>query len=169
MNDDSISRVSKQGALRSWIVAGCVLFVMLTLLTFVGEVSSIDIPPAAQKKAVSLNNEYVEAQRIFDAECGRCHKTPDPANQGPERTNCRNSLSSDNLSKVKNYMADVRKGKELYESHCGRCHELYTPESRTPDYWSKNLCTSDECFVKKLNDDEEQKLLLYLSSHAKKK
>ncbi len=33
----------------------------------------------------------------------------------------------------------------------------------------KNLCTSDSCMVKrKLNNGEEQQVLMYLSSHAKR-
>ncbi len=146
----------------------CTLLVMISLTSYVNEVSSIELPPAAEKKAVSLKKDYVEAQLIFDTECGRCHKAPDPAKQEPQGSNCTKDLSNDNLIKVKNYMNDVRTGKDLYESHCGRCHELITPGSHTSDYWSNNLCTSDECFIRKLNSEEEQKLLLYLSSHAKK-
>ncbi len=141
---------------------------VLGLLLYPTWASSVDIPPAAEKKTVVLKQGYLETGRIFVAKCGQCHKTPDPATSLETRADCSRSLSQNDLSAAQKYMADVRAGKSLYESHCGRCHDLITPESHTPDYWSKNLCTSDECFVKKLREDEEQQLLLYLSSHAKK-
>jgi mono/diheme cytochrome c family protein len=172
MNNKRTCFSGKRGAawLHVTVIAG--VFACVVLLGFVfpvNEVASIEIPPAVEKKSVSLKKSHVEAQSFFAAQCGNCHRTPDPANAGPEKPGCTKGFSDGDVSRVRNYLADVRTGKSLYESYCGRCHTLIDPGSHTLDYWSKNLCTSDECMVKKrLNSDEEQQLLLYLSSHSKK-
>ncbi len=130
--------------------------------------AAIEIPPAVQKKAVFLSHSRVLAENFFIGNCGTCHKLPDPANAMTPKVDCTSGIPELGVGMVQDHLADVRAGKKLYESHCGRCHDLIDPGSHTTDYWSKNLCTSDECFVKKLHEDEEQQLLLYLSSHAKK-
>ncbi len=142
--------------------------IVLSLMFFAFRAAAIEIPPAVEKKAVELKQSYQDAGRVFTAKCGQCHKVPDPAAPREAKTDCTKTLSKEDLVTVRNYTADVRMGKDLYESRCGRCHTLIDPELHTADYWSKNLCTSDECFVKKLHGDEEQQLLLYLSTHSKK-
>lgn len=141
---------------------------LLVVVSYVPEAASIEIPPAVEKKSVSLEKRYVEAGRIFTVECGKCHKAPEPVHPKPWKTDCTKSLSKEDLGKVQNYVTDVRAGKKLYELHCGRCHELIPPGLHTPEYWSKNLCTSDECFVKKLSNEDEQQVLLYLSAYAER-
>lgn len=145
------------------------LFVLLSVMFYVCEVASIEIPPESEKKAVSLKKSYADAERSFAAKCGKCHKAPDPAKMVSVNHSCSSGLSKDALGQIRDYMTNVRAGKDLYETYCNRCHALIQPESHTFEYWSKNICTSDSCMVKKrLNSDEEQQLLLYLTSHAKK-
>lgn len=136
---------------------------------FISEVSSIEIPPGVEKKTVSLRKDHAEAERIFTVSCSKCHKAPDPSERKSTGPGCTKGLSRDSLTKVQTYVSNVQAGKSLYESYCGRCHALIEPGSHSFDYWSKNLCTSDSCMVKrKLNSDEEQEVLLYLSAHAKR-
>ncbi len=171
MSYERLSPITGKKTLHPSIHAIAALFVstvLLSILFFPAKAASIDIPPAAEKKTVLLKQSYHDAGRAFASTCSICHKVPDPALSVPARDECTKNSSKEALATVQNYMADVRTGKNLYESHCGRCHDLIAPESHTPDYWSKNLCTSDECFVKKMREDEEQQLLLYLSSHSKK-
>ncbi len=147
----------------------CALLVMLGLMSSASEVFSIDIPPEVQKKAVSLSHSGTAAEHFFSGNCGKCHKVPDPAKSEALKADCTSGIPEVGVVMVQDYMAGVRAGKNLYESYCGRCHGLIDPGSHTFDYWSKNICTSDSCMVKrKLNSDEEQQLLLYLSSHARK-
>jgi cytochrome c2 len=142
--------------------------ILLTVLFSAGKAVSIEIPPEVEKKAVSLEKSNADAEGFFNSRCGKCHKIPDPAISG-SRSACTRGFTKEDLVRTRNYMADVRSGKGLYESYCGRCHTLIDPASHTFDYWSKNICTSDSCMVKRrLTKDEEQKLLLYLSSHARK-
>ncbi len=172
MNNKEVCFPGKRRAvrLRIPVIAGVSACVILLGIVFpVTEAASIDIPPAVEKKSVLLKKSHVEAESFFVARCGTCHKTPDPANSVPAKPDCTKGFSSGDVSTVQNYLAGVRTGKSLYKSYCDRCHTLIHPGSHTFDYWSKNLCTSDECMVKKkLNSDEEQQLLLYLSSHSKK-
>jgi len=143
--------------------------VLLCVILYAGKVSSIEIPPEVEKKAVSLQKAHAEAESLFAAQCAKCHKAPDPAKPAAARKDCSTGLTKDDFLRALNYMADVRAGKGLYETYCVRCHALIEPGSHTFDYWSKNICASDSCMVKrKLNGDEEQQLLLYLSSHAGK-
>jgi len=152
------------------VVATLSAAVILGVVVPAAEVASIEIPPAVEKKTVLLKKSHQEAESFFAAQCGNCHKTPDPANPAPAKPDCVKGFSGDSVSRVQNYQSDVRAGKNLYETYCNRCHELIDPGAHTLDYWSNNLCTTDECMVKKrLNNDEEQQLLLYLSSHSKKK
>lgn len=147
----------------------CALLVMIGLMSYVREVFSIDIPSEVQKKAVSLSHSWIAAEHFFNGNCGKCHMVPDPAKPLALKPDCTSGIPEVGVVMVQDYMAGVQAGKNLYESYCGRCHDLIDPGSHTFDYWSKNICTSDSCMVKrKLNSDEEQKLLLYLSSHAKK-
>ncbi len=156
-----------QRVLRGAVV--CALLVMIGLVSYINEVFPIDIPPEVQMKAVSLSHSRTVAEHFFTGNCGKCHKIPDPSKPVALNPDCTSGIPGDGVVMVQDYMADVRAGKNLYESYCGRCHDLIAPGSHTFDYWSKNICTSDSCMVKrKLNGDEEQKLLLYLSSHAKK-
>ena len=127
-----------------------------------------EIPPAAQKKPVSLNNTRAEAERIFANACVKCHVSPNPVGLAWERSDCTKGLSKGENVQVQAYLADVNKGKISYESHCGRCHELISPGAHTREYWQNNVCTSEECFIENLKDEEEQQVLLYLSSQAKK-
>ncbi len=150
-------------------VSGVSVFAVFMTLFFAGAAAAIDIPPAVEKKAVVLSHSRVMAEEFFRGNCGKCHAVPDPASPAAPKPGCTSGIPELGAGMVKDYMAEVRTGKELYESHCGRCHTLIDPGSHTAEYWSKNLCTSDECFIKKLHGDEEQQLLLYLSSHAKKK
>ncbi len=170
MKDDRQNFFTRNAVLRLRILvaAAPVAAVLLSIMFFAARASSIEIPPAVEKKTVLLKQSYQDAGRIFTAKCGQCHKVPDPAAPGQAKTDCTKTFSKEDLVTVQNYMADVRTGKDLYESRCGRCHTLIDPGAHTADYWSKNLCTSDECFVKKLHGDEEQQLLMYLSSHSKK-
>lgn len=142
----------------------CALILIGTL--FAGRATSIEIPPAAEKKTVILKESYQDAGRVFTAQCGKCHAAPDPVKPEQEKAGCAKGIPGNDLAAARKYINDVRTGKSLYEDRCGRCHDLIDPGSHTAAYWSKNLCTSDECFVKKLHGDEEQQLLLYLSSHA---
>lgn len=172
MNSKSICLPAREGTSRSRllffaILSACV--VPLGVAFLVPEVASIEIPPAVEKKEVSLKKSFVEVEHLFAARCGKCHGIPDPAKPTQAKPDCTKGFSKEELAEAQKYMANVRDGKSLYESYCDRCHALIAPGSHTADYWSKNLCTSDECMVKKrLNGDEEQQLLLYLSSHAKK-
>ncbi len=171
MKRDRDSFLRRESPLRPRVLAAvgtAACSVVLIVVFFVSKAVSIEIPPAAEKKTVVLKQSYQEAARFYAAQCGKCHEAPDPATPDWVKTDCTKGFSKEALAKVRNYMADVRMGKGLYESHCGRCHALIDPGSRTADYWSKNLCTSDECFVKKLHGDEEQQLLLYLSLRSKK-
>ncbi len=144
--------------------------VLLCLIFFICQVAAIEVPPEVEKKAVLLNMTNADAERSFAAICGKCHKTPDPAQVETIRQSCSGNFSKDALVQMQKYMANVRTGKEIYGTYCDRCHSLIDPGAHTFDYWSKNICTSDSCMVKrKLNSDEEQQLLLYLSSHARKK
>ncbi len=156
--------------LRNLAVAGMSIFVvLLPVMTCVSVVSSLEIPSEVERKAVSLKKSHADAERFFIADCGKCHKIPDPAKPETVKPGCVNDLHKDQLDQMQNYMVNVRAGKSLYESYCSRCHTLIDPGSRTFDYWSKNLCSSDSCMVKrKLNSDEEQQVLLYLSSHSRK-
>ncbi len=143
--------------------------VLLSAMLFVREVASLDIPPEVEKKAVQLTKINADVERSFITSCGKCHKTPDPVKPASLKHDCSTGFSKDDLGRVQGYMTNVRAGKELYETYCDRCHTLIEPESHDFDYWSRNICTSDSCMVKKrLSKDEEQQLLLYLSSHAKK-
>lgn len=147
----------------------CAFLVMIGLTSYVSEVFSIEIPSEVQKKAVSLSHSRTAAEHFFIGNCGKCHKVPDPANPVTPKSDCTSGIPEVGVGMVKDYMAGVKAGKNLYESYCGRCHTLIDPGSHTFDYWSKNICTSDSCMVKRrLNTEEEQQLLLYLSSHAKR-
>ncbi len=167
-----ISPLTGKGAFRSRIVIAVsvlVYFILMGVMSYVSEVSSIEIPPEVQKKTVSLSHSSVAAEHFFIGNCGKCHKVPDPANSVTPKSDCTSGIPELGVGIVQDYMAGVQAGKNLYESYCGRCHTLIDPGAHTFDYWSKNICTSDSCMVKKrLNGDEEQQLLLYLSSHAKK-
>ncbi len=163
-------KLIKRGRPRSLFGAVvCAFLVMIGLVCYVSEVSSIEIPPEVQKKAVSLSHSRTAEEHFFIGNCGKCHKVPDPAKPAALRPDCTSGIPKDGVAMVQDYMAGVHAGKNLYESYCGRCHTLIDPGSHTFDYWSKNICTSDSCMVKKkLNSDEEQQLLLYLSSHARR-
>jgi cytochrome c5 len=149
-------------------MAGAALCAILLVFALSHTAASGEIPPAAEKKSVFLNKSRTEAERVFAIACGKCHASPNPAKTASVRPDCTKGLSEGDRAQAQSYMADVRKGKSLYESHCGRCHDLIAPGSHTREYWSKNVCTSEECFIEKLKDEEEQQLLLYLSSQAKK-
>ncbi len=172
MNDERISHFASMKRERPRILFGAVsaalgLFMILT--TGIQEVSSTEIPPEVQKKAVSLSHSRIMAEHFFNGNCGKCHKLPDPANPMALKADCTSGVPELGAGMVRDYLASVRAGKNLYESYCGRCHTLIDPGSHTFDYWSKNICTSDSCMVnRKLNSEEEQQILLYLSSHAKK-
>ena len=125
------------------------------------------IPPAVEKKQVALSREHHDAVSLYGAVCGKCHSFPDPVSAGTMKPPCTRDMPDSVRVRLQQYISDVRKGKNLYESRCGRCHALIDPRSYSADYWSKNLCTSEECFVEKLRAEEEQQVLLYLSSHAK--
>lgn len=169
MKAELISHVSMETSCWPRIIAGFVFFVLLTLITCVSEVFSIDVPPEVQKKAVSLSHSRTVEESFFIGNCGKCHEVPDPAKPVALKHDCTSGIPEVGVGMVKDYIADVKAGKNLYESYCGRCHDLINPASHTFDYWSKNICTSDSCMVKrKLNSDEEQQVLLYLSSHARK-
>ncbi len=171
MEDDKLSFPSRKQASRSRILAtgasACAVVLSITIFTAVAV--SIEIPPEVQKKAVSLSHSRVFAEQFFIGNCGKCHKLPDPANPMAPKADCTSGVPELGAGMVRDYLASVRAGKNLYESYCGRCHTLIDPGSHTFDYWSKNICTSDSCMVnRKLNTEEEQQILLYLSSHAKK-
>lgn len=146
----------------------CACAALLAIIGYGTEAASIEIPPAVEKKAVELDKSHADSGRVFAVRCSACHRAPDPAKTEPKPA-CVRGIPARDIDMVRKYLADVRTGETLYQSRCGRCHDLIDPNSHTADYWSKNLCTSDECFVKKLHGDEEQQLLLYLSSQAKKK
>ncbi len=166
MKDGTI--FSKQERLVGLQIASALL-VLLGLMFFICQVAAIEIPPEVEKKAVLLNRTNADAERSFAAICGKCHKMPDPARPGTIKQSCSDGFSKDAIVQMQNYMANVKTGKEIYETYCDRCHALIDPASHTFDYWSRNICTSDSCMVKrKLTTDEEQQLLLYLSSHARK-
>jgi cytochrome c5 len=170
MQNKRVSSRGSQGRLRPRVFAGrsiTALLVLLGVMSSAGKVASMEIPPEVEKKAVSLKKTNLEAERLFAARCRKCHKAPDPAKPGSVKPECSAGSTKDDLARVQNYMVDVRAGRGLYETYCSRCHALIEPGSHTFDYWSKNICTSDSCIVpKRLNGDEEQQLLLYLSSHA---
>ena len=138
----------------------CTLLVVIGLMSYVKDVSSIEIPPEVQKKTVSLSHSGTVAEHFFNGNCGKGHKVPDPAKPVAPKLDCTNGIPKEGIVMVQDYMAGVQAGKNLYESYCGRCHDLIDPGSHTFHYWSKNICTSDSCMVKRK--------LLYLSSHAKR-
>ena len=140
----------------------CATLLLLTLCH--AKLVSAEIPPLAEKKSVSLDNNRKEEERFFTISCAKCHSLPNPAQTTSGKPDCTKGLSEGDRAQVQTYLADVRKGKNLYESRCGRCHELIVPGSHTREYWSKNVCTSEECFIENLKKDEEQQVLLYLSS-----
>ena len=172
MKDDRISRFAWMK--REWLrIPFCTFLytflVMIGLMSYVGDVASIEIPPEVEKKTVSLSHSRTAAEHFFIGNCGKCHKVPDPANPVTPKSDCTSGIPEVGVVMVQDYMAGVQAGKNLYESYCGRCHTLIDPGAHTFDYWSKNICTSDSCMVKKrLNSDEEQQLLMYLSSHARR-
>jgi cytochrome c5 len=172
MNNEKHCLRTRREALRARVLITAIIAgvsacaVLLGVLFYVTEADSLEMK--VEKKAVTLKQSHKDDESLFTAKCGQCHTAPDPAKTDPVKNDCTKGFSKDELASVKRYRADVRTGKSLYESQCVRCHALIDPGSRTIDYWSKNICTSDECFVRKLHEDEEQQLLLYLSSHAKK-
>ncbi len=131
-------------------------------------VASAEIPPVAERKAVTLKKHHAEAERVFAAECGKCHQPPDSAAPADARAGCLKGVPEAKAAQARSFVAAVRAGKVLYEARCGRCHDLIAPGSHDSAYWSKNICTSGECFVENLLEEEEQQVLLYLTSHAKK-
>ncbi len=172
MQDDRVSRFAWMKREWLWIPFCTLVFtflIIISLMSYVGDAVSIEIPPEVEKKTVSLSHSWIAAEHFFIGNCGKCHKVPDPSDPVTPRSDCTSGIPELGVNMVQDYMAGVKAGKNLYESYCGRCHTLIDPGAHTFDYWSKNICTSDSCMVKKrLNSDEEQQLLLYLSSHAKK-
>ena len=145
------------------------LLSLLAVIFISSKAVSIEVPPEVEKRAVALTMTNADAERTFLAACGKCHKHPDPASSGPLKDDCTNSVPQVDLRKVQDYFSNVRTGRDLYNSNCDRCHTLIDPQSHTFEYWSRNICTSDSCMVKRrLTSGEEQQLLLYLSSHAKR-
>lgn len=143
----------------------CVFMLFFTIYA----ARAIEIPPEVEKKTVTLTKSNADAEVLFINICGKCHKVPDPAKPEPAKSACTAASSKEDLARIEDYRSNVHAGKSLYESYCSRCHALIKPESHTLDYWSKNLCTSDSCMVKKkLSKSEEQQVLLYLSSHSDK-
>ncbi len=150
-------------------MVACAFFAIIGLTTYVSEVSSSEKSPAVQRKTVSLIHSSTAAEHFFIGNCGKCHKLPDPANPARPKPDCTSGIPEIGAAMAQDYMADVRAGKNLYESYCGRCHNLIDPVSHTYEYWSKNICASDNGMEKKkLKGEEEQKVLLYLSSRAGK-
>ena len=172
MKDERVSSRRSKGRLRWRVCLGQSVFALLVLLgvmLYAGKVASIEIPPEVEKKTVSLSHSRTAAEHFFIGNCGKCHKVPDPSKPVTPKSDCTSGIPEVGVVMVQDYMAGVQAGKNLYESYCGRCHALIDPGSHTFDYWSKNICTSDSCMVKKrLNGDEEQQLLMYLSSHARR-
>ena len=172
MKNEKVSSRGSEGRLRWRVCLGQNVFALLVLLGVMvctAKVASIEIPPEVEKKTVSLSHSRTAAEHFFIGNCGKCHKVPDPANQVTPKSDCTSGIPEVGVVMVQDYMADVRAGKDLYETNCGRCHALIEPGSHTFAYWSKNICSSDSCMVKRrLSGDEEQQLLLYLSSHAKR-
>jgi mono/diheme cytochrome c family protein len=152
--------------LRTAGAAICATLLLLALCQV--KFASAEVPPSAVKKAVSLDASRMEAERIFAGTCAKCHAAPNPAQPVLERPDCTKGISEADRAQVRAYTTDVITGKGLYESRCGRCHKLIAPGSRTREYWSKNVCTSEECFIENLKKEEEQQVLLYLSSQANK-
>jgi mono/diheme cytochrome c family protein len=142
--------------------------VLLLAVLSVAAPAAAEIPPVAERKAVSLKTAHAEAERAFAEGCGKCHASPDPAVPARARSDCMKRIPEGNRARARAYVSDVRAGKDLYEARCGRCHDLIAPGSRTSEYWSKNMCTSGECFVENLLEEQEQQVLLYLRSQAKK-
>ncbi len=155
--------------LRASQVAGIAARAALITALFAGAAVPGEIPPAVEKKAAALSHSRVMAEQFFNGNCGKCHAVPDPARPLTPKPGCTRGIPELGAGMVRDYMAEVRIGKGLYESHCGRCHPLIDPGAHSAEYWSKNLCTSEECFIQKLTGEEEQKVLLYLSAHADKK
>ena len=143
------------------------LLFLLSSVLFSGKAVSTEIQSEGKKKAVALTRNNAEAESIFLAACGTCHKLPDPASSVPRKKDCASNASQADLAKAQKYVLDVQAGKALYSSNCGQCHTLIAPESHTFKYWSRNLCTSDSCLITQLNSVEEQQLLLYLSAHSR--
>ncbi len=127
-----------------------------------------DGPKLAEKKSVVLDKSRTEAEHTFAVACAKCHALPNPVKPSSVKPGCIKDLSAGEQAHVQAYVADVIKGKALYESRCGRCHDLVAPNAHTREEWSKNICTSEECFIENLKGEEEQRVLLYLSSQAKK-
>lgn len=151
-------------------MTGMIVLALFSMIVCSGpDRAAAEVPPAAVKKAVPLNKDRSDAAHVFSVSCGTCHTLPDPAKPAEAKPGCAKGISEGDRVLVKAHMTDVRTGKGLYESRCGRCHELIPPASHTPEYWSKNLCTSDECFIEKMNEEEEQQVLIYLQSQARGK
>jgi cytochrome c553 len=151
-----------------WRVGITVFVALLTLLLCRVEVSLAELPTLAEKKSVVLDKDRTEAEHFFVVSCTKCHGTPNPIDSVLEKPKCWQGLSEADNSRVQTYIADVVNGKSQYESHCGRCHALISPSAHVREYWSKNVCTSQECFIQNLKPEEEQQVLLYLRSQAKK-
>lgn len=172
MKDERVSSRKSKGRLGWRFCLGqsvSALLVLIGVLVYTGKVASMEIPPEVEKKTVSFSHSSVAAEHFFIGNCGKCHKLPDPASPVTPKSECTSGIPEIGVGMVQDYMAGVHEGKNLYETNCGRCHTLIDPGAHTFDYWSKNICTSDSCMVKKrLNSNEEQQLLLYLSSRAKR-
>lgn len=144
-----------------------IFVILLTAVLFPYKAGSTGIEPEVEKITIKMEKGHAEAERLFNFECGKCHKVPDVAKPGFGCSCCTRGLAPADLARIRDYMADVRTGEKIYGSYCGRCHALIDPKSHTLDYWEKNFCTSNGCMVKRqLTKEEDQQILLYLSSRA---
>ncbi len=166
---DASSSMKKFALHRTLRITGAAVCAALLVLVLchVGPVSA-EGPKLAEKKSVVLDKSRTEAEHTFAATCAKCHALPNPVKPSSVKPDCIKDLSAGDLAQVQAYVADVIKGKSLYEARCGRCHGLIAPAAHTREYWSKNVCTSEACFIENLKSEEEQQVLLYLSSQAKK-
>lgn len=171
MHDEKYHNVQRA---QRWSVPLATTFACLCL-TFVlfsaSQAFGINIPPEVEIKKVILEKDRTETARLFQVECGKCHQVPDPADPSVEKmkSGCASDLSQENIARTHAYLTDVRQGKKLYEENCNRCHVLIEPSTYSADYWSSHMCSSDGCMVKRrLTGEEEQQVLQYLTSHARK-
>ena len=148
-------------------IAGTFLVMTVSSPLYPGPASA-EIPPLAEKKTVTLDAVRCENEQTFTTVCSTCHAAPNPVAPAAPKPGCSKDLSAQDRARVHTYLDEVTKGKGLYESRCGRCHKLVPPAAHTREYWSKNVCTSGECFIENLNAEQEQQVLLYLSSQAKR-
>ena len=104
--------------------------------------------------------DFNEASKtLFEMTCVGCHDLPDPSQPG-----CFSGVSAEDVIPLHVYMENSRRGKEVFEADCRTCHEEIDPSAHDIGFWSTHMCNADE----HLSPEDEQRVMLYLSSHVMK-